>query len=52
MISAAAAQAPRPPTVGEQLCVRFENEPEALFTVVPAEGGGLAVVAASGVSDI
>jgi hypothetical protein len=30
--------------------VRFENEPEALFTVVPAEGGGLAVIAASDAS--
>ena len=28
--------------------MRYENEPEALFRVVPAEGGGLAVVAASG----
>jgi hypothetical protein len=44
----AAAAAALPPTAGEQVCVRFENEPEALFTVVPAEGGGLAVVAASG----
>ena len=51
MIPAAAAPA-LPPTDGEQVCVRFENEPEALFTVVPAEGGGLALVfAAPGVSD-
>ena len=40
----------RSPTVGEQVCVRYENEPEALFRVVPAEGGGLAVVVASGAS--
>jgi hypothetical protein len=26
----------RSPTVGEQVCVRYENEPEALFRVVPA----------------
>jgi hypothetical protein len=51
MIPAAAAQALRPPTAGEQLRVQFENEPDALFTVVPAEGGGLAVVTASGASD-
>jgi hypothetical protein len=31
--------------------VRYENEPTALFTVVAAEGGGLAVVATSGASD-
>ena len=31
--------------------MQFENEPEALFTVVPTEGGGLAVIAASGASD-
>jgi hypothetical protein len=42
----------RSPTIGEQVCVRYENEPEALrscpqalFRVVPAEGGGLALVA-------
>ena len=42
----------RSPTVGEQVCVRYENEPEALFTVVPAEGGGLAVVATSGADEL
>jgi hypothetical protein len=41
----------RLPTIGEQVYVRFENEPDALFKVVPAEGGGLAVIAASGASD-
>jgi hypothetical protein len=46
----AASVAVLPPTVGEQVRVRFENEPEALFTVVSAEGGGLAVVVASGAS--
>jgi hypothetical protein len=50
MIPAASA-AVLPPTAGEQVVVRFENEPEALFTVVLAEGGGLAVVATSGASD-
>jgi hypothetical protein len=46
----AAVVAVLPPTVGEQVLVLFDNEPEALFTVVSAEEGGLAVVAASGAS--
>jgi hypothetical protein len=39
------------PRVGDKVLVRFENEPEALYNVVPAVEGGLAVVAASGASD-